>query len=479
MCAAATRNWAPSYSSKTPKFASQRRVALAKIVSRTLSRFPGELEIIRRTSAVAACCPSASSRSRVSRATSVSWRAGAEPRRGIALAALRPLGFNAGRRRTFAGLPPALERLSSPATRMSTGVVVGHSNTGHETARGYSHPTRGSRAAARPAHPRQRVQPATANASSGLPGQFSPLLETEYLSDVPVAGLRALATQGDLRTDRCSAVPHERSTSTERYTPTDRRRPARMRPSRTTALRRISATDNSKSHGERKGGRVLPSAFSMVTASQLCYTSIRFVTSADRRKGYFGGKVTASRRGFNLSKCNSWQTQPRMLTEREVERLIEAAKQNRSGHRDATAILVAYRHGLRASEVVVLRWDDIDLTTGRLHVRRAKAAGMPVCIRYLHGKVGHCASSCGKRQHPHTSSSRNVAHRFLQPGISAWWPGRAWLRNSPFSFIPTCCGTPAGSSSPTTARHARHPGLSRPPLDHVHRPVHRFDGKSV
>jgi len=49
----------------------------------------------------------------------------------------------------------------------------------------------------------------------------------------------------------------------------------------------------------------------------------------------------------------------------------KTAKQNRSGHRDATAILVAYRHGLRASEVVVLRWDDIDLTTGRLHARRA------------------------------------------------------------------------------------------------------------
>ena len=59
------------------------------------------------------------------------------------------------------------------------------------------------------------------------------------------------------------------------------------------------------------------------------------------------------------------------LTDREVERLIEAAKQNRSGHRDATAILVAYRHGLRASELVALRWDDIDLATGRLHVRRA------------------------------------------------------------------------------------------------------------
>ena len=58
------------------------------------------------------------------------------------------------------------------------------------------------------------------------------------------------------------------------------------------------------------------------------------------------------------------------LTEREVERLIEAAKRNRAG---PTAILVAYRHGLRASQIVALRWDDIDLATGQLHVRRAKA----------------------------------------------------------------------------------------------------------
>jgi integrase len=66
------------------------------------------------------------------------------------------------------------------------------------------------------------------------------------------------------------------------------------------------------------------------------------------------------------------------LTDREVERLIEAAKRNRSGHRDATAILVAYRHGLRASELVALRRDDIDLATGRLHVRRAKSGDASV-----------------------------------------------------------------------------------------------------
>jgi type 1 fimbriae regulatory protein FimB/type 1 fimbriae regulatory protein FimE len=60
------------------------------------------------------------------------------------------------------------------------------------------------------------------------------------------------------------------------------------------------------------------------------------------------------------------------LTETEIERLMEAARQNRQGHRDATAMLLAYRHGLRASELVGLRWDDLDLNHGRLHVRRAK-----------------------------------------------------------------------------------------------------------
>ena len=66
------------------------------------------------------------------------------------------------------------------------------------------------------------------------------------------------------------------------------------------------------------------------------------------------------------------------LTEREVERLIKAASENRWGHRDATAILIAYRHGLRASEVVALRWDDIELASGRMHARRAKGGAASV-----------------------------------------------------------------------------------------------------
>jgi len=60
------------------------------------------------------------------------------------------------------------------------------------------------------------------------------------------------------------------------------------------------------------------------------------------------------------------------LTEAEVERLTNAAKKNRWGHRDATMILVAYRHGLRASELVDLRWEQVEFRTATLHVRRVK-----------------------------------------------------------------------------------------------------------
>src|SRR5499433_4162581 len=63
----------------------------------------------------------------------------------------------------------------------------------------------------------------------------------------------------------------------------------------------------------------------------------------------------------------------RYLTEREVERLMDCArKYGRYGHRDATMILVAYRHGLRASEVCDLQWQQIELSECRLHVHRVK-----------------------------------------------------------------------------------------------------------
>ena len=60
------------------------------------------------------------------------------------------------------------------------------------------------------------------------------------------------------------------------------------------------------------------------------------------------------------------------LTEREVEKLMTAARGNRWGQRDAIMILMTLRHGLRASELCELQWSDVEFETGTLHLRRAK-----------------------------------------------------------------------------------------------------------
>jgi site-specific recombinase XerD len=83
-------------------------------------------------------------------------------------------------------------------------------------------------------------------------------------------------------------------------------------------------------------------------------------------------KEVEPKRQTPLRKPNSELRTREHLTEREVDKLIEAAKSNRNGTRDATMILVAYRHGLRVSELVDLRWDQIRFSSAALHVRRRK-----------------------------------------------------------------------------------------------------------
>jgi type 1 fimbriae regulatory protein FimB/type 1 fimbriae regulatory protein FimE len=94
------------------------------------------------------------------------------------------------------------------------------------------------------------------------------------------------------------------------------------------------------------------------------------------------GKVTPPRRLTNLERRSREH-----LTSAEVERLIVAAgKEGRHGLRDGTLILIAYRHGLRVGELVALRWEQVDLPRGTLHVNRKKngeAATHPLSGREL------------------------------------------------------------------------------------------------
>ena len=71
--------------------------------------------------------------------------------------------------------------------------------------------------------------------------------------------------------------------------------------------------------------------------------------------------------------CNSERRPREYLTSAEVEMLmVTARKRGRYGHRDATMILVAFRHGLRVGELCALTWDQVDFGQGLLHVSRLK-----------------------------------------------------------------------------------------------------------
>src|SRR6266567_292943 len=137
----------------------------------------------------------------------------------------------------------------------------------------------------------------------------------------------------------------------------------------------------------------------------------------------------------------------RYLTEREIERLMVCArKHGRYGHRDATMILVAYRHGLRASEVCDLQWQQIELSEGRLHVHRVKN-GIP-SVHPIRGDEMRALRKL-RRDYPRD------AHVFISErggsvstGLSSasGRPPRCHSRSTR-----TCFAMPAGSSSRMTA----------------------------
>jgi integrase len=119
------------------------------------------------------------------------------------------------------------------------------------------------------------------------------------------------------------------------------------------------------------------------------------------------------------------------LTPAEVDQLMRAARQvGRHGQRDATLILLMYRHGLRVSEVNRLRWEAIDLKTALLHVRRLKhgvSSAHPLhgpelrALRQLrHTNPGLAYVFMSERGSP--LSDRTIRHMILRAGEEAKFP---------------------------------------------------------
>src|ERR1700752_824566 len=69
---------------------------------------------------------------------------------------------------------------------------------------------------------------------------------------------------------------------------------------------------------------------------------------------------------------NADYRQREYLTESEIDKLLTTAGDSRNPVRDRLLILMAFRHALRVSELVTLRWQQIHLDTATIHVSRAK-----------------------------------------------------------------------------------------------------------
>ena len=88
--------------------------------------------------------------------------------------------------------------------------------------------------------------------------------------------------------------------------------------------------------------------------------------------------------------------------------MAAARKGSRWGHRDATMILIGYRHGLRAAELCDLRWSQVELAAGRLHVCRVKS-GTPSVHPVQGDEIRALRRLKRELRLPRTSSCRSAA----------------------------------------------------------------------
>ena len=152
--------------------------------------------------------------------------------------------------------------------------------------------------------------------------------------------------------------------------------------------------------------------------------------------------------------------------------MLDAAKGGRHGVRDNLLLLVMFRHGLRVSEAVAFRRDEVDLDRARLWVRRLKgglSVEQPIAGDELRAFRRYFASRedslpwlfISERGSASDPAVRELpdCHRRRPRQASAGPPTHA------SSFVRVRSGQQG-------LRPASHPGLPRPSRSKAYRPLH-------
>lgn len=150
--------------------------------------------------------------------------------------------------------------------------------------------------------------------------------------------------------------------------------------------------------------------------------------------------------------------------------VMQAGKVGRHPVRDRAIILALYRHGLRVSELISLRWSQVDFKRAEMHVRRKKSGTPSVqpivgdelrLLRKVKREYGD-----GKRERARSAAVPIFRRQNRRASRRGCGTGRS---QSPSAHVATRYRILSCESG---YRHANNTSLSRTPLDPAHRTLY-------